>query len=76
MTPTPPTHYCDKREALITFSQTLRACISANQCFSDDPCPHAQAFQGSGGAHIDRQAAPAPLVPRRSQAMEKKPPFI
>jgi hypothetical protein len=45
MTRTPTTHYCQKREAFITFSQTLRSCITANQCYSDDPCPHAQDFQ-------------------------------
>jgi len=44
MTLTPTAHYCQKREAFITFSQTLRSCIAANQCYSDDPCPHAQDF--------------------------------
>jgi hypothetical protein len=60
-TPTP--HYCQKREAFITFSQTLRSCISANQCYSDDPCPHAQDFQA------------APCTPTSHEAVENTAPL-
>ncbi len=45
MTRTPTIHYCQQREAFISFDQTLRSCIGANQCYSDEPCPHAQNFQ-------------------------------
>ena len=60
---TPTTHYCQKREAFITFSQTLRSCISANQCHSDDPCSHAQDFQAAPCTPTSHEAVenPAPL---------------
>ena len=63
MTRTPTTHYCQKREAFITFSQTLRSCITANQCYSDDPCPHAQDFEAGPCTQTTREVVenPAPL---------------
>jgi hypothetical protein len=68
MTRTPNIHYCQKRDAFITFSQTLRSCITANHCYSDDPCPHAQNFQAhsskepSEGLAATPRAAPT-LIP-------------
>ena len=45
MTRTPTIHYCPQREVFITLDQTMRSCIGVNQCYSDEPCPHAQNFQ-------------------------------
>ena len=52
MTHEPSTHYCNQREILISLDQTLRSCISANQSYSDDPCPHAQDFQARSSTQV------------------------
>ena len=64
MTHAPSTHYCNQREALISLDQTLRSCISAHQCFSDEPCPHAQDFQVYGGMQDGDSVAMRPQPTR------------